>query len=127
MSAPVAAPEDVLVKVVNIVFDVLIENLGEAAAISAATTYLPWLGLPVVREIFAEIVSIIAQNIDKQTKINVDNWIILMQDDVLRDRFMAAVAAFKMANENTGVSDADRAKALQDARDRADAVIHRSK
>lgn len=125
--AIIHAPENKLVLVINTILDFLIKGLGVEAAIAAAVAQVPWLGLPVVNWILRQIVGAIAQSLDTQIKINLDNILIRFQDDVRKIEYDDSIDQLKKAISQPGVSDADKAKAIQDAKDSLDRIIHRAK
>lgn len=124
-STPIAAPTNRFVAVVNAVLDNLIQGLGVNAAIAAATAAWPPLAGPFLGYIFRQIVEWFAGIFDVKLKAFVDQQIIRVQNEIRKAAYDAAIEDYKKSLE--GASDADRAKALQAAKDAMDRLINRNR
>ncbi len=125
--AALPAPTNKLVDIVNTVLDVLLLGLGANAAITAATSAAPWLGLPIISWIFRQIVMAIADSLDTKLKASVDIIVIRFQNGVRKAEYDDAINQMKTAMDNPGVSDADKQKAIDAAKAAVRALVNRNK
>ena len=114
----VPAPTNEAVSVLNIVLDALIKGAGPAVAILYATTAAPWLGLPIVSQLFKIFVDMLAGELDKVIKVNIDNLVIQYQNDIKLDTYKTAM--INLARSGS-------ADDLQKAKDAIDSMVNRNK
>lgn len=89
----IATPTNRLTAIVDIVLDFLIKGIGANAAIAAAVSAEPWLGLPIVNSIFSWAVNLFASRFDLGLQKNVNAIVIRFQNDEQKDAYNQAVAA----------------------------------
>lgn len=111
------APQFILVTIFNTVCDVLIQGLGETAAVAAATTYAPWLALPIISWIFKSLVSYLANALDTNLKNSVDIVLIRFGNDARRAAYEEALKPIRSGNPSP--------QEIQNAKDTLDRLIHR--
>lgn len=120
------APKNELVLIVNLVLDVLIKGLGADAAIAAAISSQPWLGLPVISSIFKWGVGLLASQLDSVIKDNLDIIIIGMQNDSRKQDYDEAIARLKN-KLSQGVTVNEKDQAVTDARNAINNIVHRTR
>lgn len=112
-------PKNTFVSVVNAILDTLIKGLGVDLAVSAAIVEAPFLGLPVIKDIFRWIIGMFADNLDTNLKVNVDIIIIRLQNDARKAEYDKAMEPIRAGNP----SETD----IQNARDAINRIVSRSK
>lgn len=125
LKAVVAAPVNKLVEIVNTIIDTLIKGLGADAAVAAAIGQAPILAFPVLKWLLQQFVDAIAERISTAVKDIVDVTIIAAQDAVKRILYDQAMKDLKSVISNPGVTNAQKAVAVQNAKDAIDAIVRR--
>jgi hypothetical protein len=89
---PLPAPTNALVNLLNIIIDGLIKGLGKDIVIAEAIAYQPWLGWPVIHDMFSAVVGQIADYVDVLVKRNVDTIVIRFQNDNRKTEYDSEIA-----------------------------------
>lgn len=118
-TAPLPAPTNRLLNAIKIVLDNLIKGLGEDAAISAATAAEPWLAWPVVKQIFAMIVSAAGTVLDEQAYNFAAILTIRAQNNMAKYTYDGSIAPIQTGSATPAE--------LQAAKDAMDKLINRNK
>ena len=92
--AKLPAPKNRLVGVVKVVLDALIEGLGVELAVNAAIAEAPFLGLPVIRNVFKWIVEEVAETVNENMFKFAAKFIIRIQADGRKAEFDEAMKPF---------------------------------
>lgn len=119
--ADIPAPTDPTLNVIDDIISALIYSVGVNAAITAATVKFPWLGLPIVSNLFRYIVTLIGSRIFEAMKPFVDMNVIKFQNAAQQQMYDNAVMELKQAQES-GDTDA-RQKAIDDFKSRFDKLV----
>lgn len=123
----IAPPTNRLTALINVIVDTLLKGFGEDAAIVAAISAEPILATGFGNWFLIRAVRYFGDLLDTNIKINVDNIAIRFQNGLFKDQYDATIAKMKQTTTDPGVSNANKLKAIQAAKDAADAIIHRSK
>lgn len=126
-SKPLPAPTNWFVKTVNAILDALILNLGVKAAYAAAVAAVPWLGSPFIGYILNLVIEHFAAVFDTKLKEFADEVIIKAQNEGRKVEFDENISKFKEIINHPEATNAERAKAVQDARDAAYRIINRNR
>lgn len=113
------APENNAVRIMRVVLDKLVDGLGVEVAIAAATAEIPFLSMPVVKQLFHFGVSQLAKVIDENMFVITAKFIIRIQSQGRLDEFDEAMVPIR----NPGATDAE----LKRAKDAIDNLVRRSR
>lgn len=117
--AEVAAPTNKVVTVLNAVLDALIMGLGVEAAVLAATSQVPLLGLPIIKDLLRFAISKFADSLDTRIKVNLDNIIVRFQNDARKADYDKALEPLKKGTPTS--------EQIQTAKDNIDSIVRRSR
>ena len=120
---PLPAPKNTPLEILNIVLDVLLKGLGADAAIVAAQTAFPVLGLPVVGWLFSAFVRRLAASLDLTLQKQLDVVLIRYQGGAKKAAYDKVLSNFKtqMSGQPTPQEKSD---AIKSAIKAADNLIH---
>lgn len=107
------------VGLINIILDNLIKGFGAKFTVAAATNYAPWLGFPIIRDIFGKSIELLANSVDTVVKNNADIVVIRFQNDLRKTVYDTNIGII----QNPGASNEDIKNALQ----AIDGLINRNK
>lgn len=123
----VAAPKNRLVALANTILKTLIEGLGEDAAIALAISLEPGLAAGFGNTVLTKVVGWLGGQIDPAIAERLDNVIIRQQNAAIKTTYDSTIDDMKKVTTDPGVSNADKIKAIQAARDAADHLINRNR
>lgn len=121
--AEIKPPTNSLVSTLNKVIDFLIKGVATQTVIALAVAEQPWLGWLIINDIFTYYVNKLAASLDLSLKNGIDIVIIRFQNNEIKSDYDKSLKDLDQAIKNGE----DHDKALQDAKDAADKLIHRSK
>ncbi len=119
MTQPLPAPQNKFVEVLNRILDTLIKGLGADMAIAVAIAEAPWLGWPVVTELFRYFIRRLSLSIDDTIKKNADIIVIRFQNDIRKAEYDSAIEPIKNGNPTP-----EEIKRAEDAIDRIISRAH---
>lgn len=115
----IPAPTNKFLKVMNVIFDSLIEGAGVDLAIAEAEALVPWLTLPIISSIFKQLMRWTATFLEEFAKRNVGKIVIRFQNDARKAEYDSQIEIIK----KPGVLPSE----VQKARDAMDLLIQRGK
>lgn len=120
-TTPIPVPVNPTVQATDQVIQFLLYTIGVNSAVASIITGNPWLGLPVVKQIFTFFVSKIADVIYKQLDLFVDFSIVDFQTAEQASHYLTAVNQLQAAIQSGSQNDIQAAKV--NFNNAADAVI----